>query len=115
VRVLSRLIEQNVAQAQYLAGLIQKHADLELLAPVPLNVVCFRYCRRSGTVADLNALNQEILLRIQESGVALPSGTVLQDRYALRCAVVNHRSCRDDFDLLVDEVVRLGKEISAGD
>jgi aromatic-L-amino-acid decarboxylase len=115
VSKLGKLIEQNVDQAQYLADLVQAHPELELLAPAPLNVVCFRYVLKAGRAADLDALNQEILLRIQESGLALPSATVLQSRYALRCANVNHRSRRTDFDMLVDAVVTLGREISGAD
>src|SRR4051812_6304848 len=108
VNALARLIEQNVAQVQYLAGLIEAHPELELLAPVPLNVVCFRYVPQGTQAGDLNALNQEILLRLQESGLALPSATVLQGRYAIRCANVNHRTRRADFDLLVEAVGRRG-------
>jgi aromatic-L-amino-acid/L-tryptophan decarboxylase len=112
INALGRLIEQNVAQAQYLAELVASHAELELLAPASLNIVCFRYLPRGKSGTDLNALNQELLLRLQESGVALPSGTVLQGRYAIRCAVTNHRSRRSDFELLVSEVVSLGRELS---
>ena len=112
VRALGRLIEQNVAQAQYLAELIEGHTELELLAPVPLNIVCFRYVSRGVSESELNELNQELLVRLQESGVAMPSGTVLEGHYALRCAITNHRSRRADFDLLVDAVLSLGRELS---
>ena len=44
----ARLIEQNVEQATYLAGLVQRHSELELMAPVPLNVVCVRYVGKTG-------------------------------------------------------------------
>jgi len=115
INALASLIEQNVAQVQYLAGLIEAHSELELLAPVPLNIVCFRYVPQRTAAGDLNALNQEILLRLQESGLALPSATVLQERYAIRCANVNHRTRRADFDLLVEAVVKLGRKISGGD
>ncbi len=115
VNALARLIEQNVAQVQYLASLIEAHPELELLAPVPLNVVCFRYVPQGTEAGELNALNEEILLRIQESGLALPSATVLQGRYAIRCANVNHRTRRIDLELLADAVVKLGRKISAGD
>jgi aromatic-L-amino-acid decarboxylase len=115
VKTLARLIEQNVTQAQYLADSIRVHTELELLAPVPLNVVCFRYVRAGIPPGELNTLNQEILLRLQESGTAMPSGTILDGRYALRCAIVNHRSRREDFDLLVEAVVALGREISGND
>ncbi|HEU5303212.1 MAG TPA: pyridoxal-dependent decarboxylase [Gemmatimonadales bacterium] len=111
VEAFARLIEQNVRQAEYLAELVEAHPDLELLAPVSLNVVCFRYAPRGIPPARLNALNQELLIRLQEAGIAVPSGTVLRERYALRCANVNHRSRREDFETLVDAVVRIGKEV----
>jgi len=113
-RQFRRLIEQNVAQAGYLAGLIRGAEDLELLAPVSLNVVCLRY--RGTGMADqeeLNALNRELLIRLQEGGVAVASHTILDGRYAIRVAITNHRSQRTDFDLFVREVRRLGRELTA--
>jgi glutamate/tyrosine decarboxylase-like PLP-dependent enzyme len=108
LNAFAQLIEQNVRQAHYLAGLVTTHPRLELLAPVPLNVVCFRYRVPATSDADLNALNQEILLRIQESGLAIPSHTTLGGRFAIRVAVTNHRSRREDFNLLVRAVVETG-------
>jgi glutamate/tyrosine decarboxylase-like PLP-dependent enzyme len=108
---LGRLIEQNVAQAAYLADLVRSQGALELLAPVPLNIVCFRYVGNGA--GDLNAVNRRILVRLHESGVAVPSFTTLGERFALRVAIVNHRSRREDFDLLVREVLRLGGELAA--
>jgi glutamate/tyrosine decarboxylase-like PLP-dependent enzyme len=108
VNAFAQLIHQNVKQAHYLAGLVSKHPQLELLAPVPLNVVCFRYRIPGASDGVLNALNREILLRVQESGVAIPSHTVLGGRFALRVAVTNHRSRREDFDLLVNAVTATG-------
>ena len=103
----AQLIHQNVRQAHYLAGLVTKHPLLELLAPAPLNIVCFRFTAPGKSDAELNALNTEILLRIQESGVAIPSQTMLNGRFAIRVAVSNHRSRREDFDLLVRSVVEI--------
>src|SRR6267142_32320 len=112
VNAFARLIEQNVEQARHLAALVETHPDLELLAPVPLNVVCFRYAPSGLPEQRRNAVNEEILLRIQEEGVAVPSGTVLAGRYAIRVANVNHRSRREDFDLLVSAVARIGAEVA---
>jgi aromatic-L-amino-acid/L-tryptophan decarboxylase len=106
------LVEQNVAQMQYLAGLIRADARLELLAPVPLNVACFRYVGGVRDEARLNAMNNELLFRLQESGVASPSSTEIHGRFALRVANTNHRTRREDFDTLVREVVRLGESLS---
>jgi glutamate/tyrosine decarboxylase-like PLP-dependent enzyme len=110
----ARLIHQNVRQAHYLAGLVTKHPLLELLAPAPLNVVCFRVKLPGKTDAELNALNQEILLRLQESGIAVPSQTMLDGRFAIRVAVTNHRSRREDFDLLVQSVVDISSALRVG-
>jgi glutamate/tyrosine decarboxylase-like PLP-dependent enzyme len=108
---LGRLIEQNVAQARYLRDLVAADSRLELLAPVPLNVVCFRFAPPGMDEPGLNALNQEILIRIQESGLAVPSSTLLGGRFALRVAITNHRSRRDDFAMLVSAVTRTGLEL----
>ncbi len=108
VDAFAQLIEQNVQQAAYLVGLIQAHPRLELLAPAPLNVVCFRYTASGADDNALNDVNQEILLQIQESGLAVPSSTVLGGRLAIRVAITNHRSRREDFDLLVRAVVDKG-------
>lgn len=104
----ARLIEQNVEQARYLTRLVEAHLQLELMAPTRLNIVNFRYRRSGLDAAALDALNQRILIQLQESGFAVPSSTVLQGCFTIRCAIVNHRSTRADFEALVKEVVRLG-------
>jgi aromatic-L-amino-acid/L-tryptophan decarboxylase len=108
VRAFARLIEQNVAQARYLADLVSAEPKLELLAPAPLNVVCFRYVAPGRDAAALDALNRELLMRVHESGVAVPSHTIIGGRFAIRVAITNHRSRREDFDLLVRKVVEIG-------
>jgi len=114
VDAFAQLIHQNVRQAHYLAGLVTKHPRLELLAPAPLNVVCFRFVVPGADDTKLNALNTEILLRIQESGLAIPSQTVLHGKFAIRVAITNHRSRREDFDLLVKAVVETGSALRVG-
>jgi glutamate/tyrosine decarboxylase-like PLP-dependent enzyme len=113
IATFARLIEQNVAQAKYLAELIAASPELELLAPVALNVVCFRLRPPGVAEAELNTLNKEVMLRVQESGVAVPSSTVLDGKFALRVAITNHRSRRGDFDVLVDAVREIGRKVTA--
>jgi glutamate/tyrosine decarboxylase-like PLP-dependent enzyme len=110
---LGRLVEQNVAQARHLRDLVGAHPRLELLAPVPLNVVCFRFLSPGLDGAALDAVNREILIRVQERGIAVPSSTVLGGRFAIRVAITNHRSRLEDFDLLVDAVVKSGEELAS--
>jgi glutamate/tyrosine decarboxylase-like PLP-dependent enzyme len=108
-----RLIEQNVRQAALLARLVEQDARLELTAPVPLNIVCFRYSASGIDAAGLNEINREILLRLQESGLAIPSSTELDGVFALRVALTNHRTTDDDLQNLVSAVTALGEAITA--
>jgi len=111
LNMFSRLIEQNVGQARYCASLIQSHPDLEMTAPAPLNIVCFRFAPKGAPPGALNRVNEEILLRIQESGLAVPSSTKIGKKFALRIAITNHRSRREDFDMLIDSVSEIGRRI----
>jgi len=111
INKFGQLIDQNIAQAHYLAGLIETQEKLEMMAPVELNIVCFRYNPGGIDESELNTLNQEILLRLHENGVVAPSYTTLDRKYCLRAAIANHRSRREDFDLLVQEVLKVGKEL----
>jgi glutamate/tyrosine decarboxylase-like PLP-dependent enzyme len=106
VDALAALVEQNVEQAQYLAQRIEETPELELAAKVPLNIVCFRYRRATDDE------NKEILMQVQEQGTAVPSGTVLDGRFAIRVAITNHRSRREDFDALVEAVKSIGREVA---
>jgi glutamate/tyrosine decarboxylase-like PLP-dependent enzyme len=109
-------IRRNVEQARALAERVRATPGLELMAPAPLNVVCFRYAGDGparAVEADLDALNERILVRLQESGFAVPSHTRLGGRFALRVAITNHRTTEDDVFALAAETLRLGKELSA--
>ena len=108
-----RMIARNVEQARYFGQLVEKEPRMELMAPIGLDIVCFRYNPGSLNDEQLNALNKEILIRLHEQGIAAPSYTTLQGRYCLRIAIANHRSKGDDFDLLATEVVRIGQELVA--
>jgi glutamate/tyrosine decarboxylase-like PLP-dependent enzyme len=109
---LGEQIAQNIRQARTLADLVSRTPELELAAPVALNVVCFR-ARPAGVPEDaLDQLNREVLIRLQERGIAVPSGTVLGGRFVMRAAIVNHRSRTEDFIALVDAVRTIAAEVA---
>ena len=81
------------------------------MAPTVLNIVCFRYVPGGLYEAALRVLNSEIMLRLQEAGIAALSDTTVKERHCLRVAICNHRTRREDLDLVVREVVRSGREI----
>jgi glutamate/tyrosine decarboxylase-like PLP-dependent enzyme len=109
----ARLVEQNVAQAAHLVELVEASDELELVAPAPLNVVNFRYRAPGLAASELDRLNERLLVRLQEDGVAVPSSTVLGGRFCVRVAITNHRTRRDDLDALVAGAVAIGRELAA--
>lgn len=106
-----RLIDQNIAQGHYLSALIEAESLLELVAPTNINIVCYRYRPDGMDGEKLKAINTEIMLRLQEEGTAVISDTTVHGEYCLRVAINNHRTRRDDLELLVRETIRLGDEI----
>ena len=103
---------QNVEQARYLSELVDAAPELEPMAPVMLNVVAFRYRADHLDDVTLDVPNEELIYRLHESGLAVPSGTTLNGRYAIRACVTNHRSRRDDFDLFIRELIRVGNQLA---
>ncbi len=107
-----RLIEQDLAHARYLTVRIVRTPGLELCFPTSINIVCFRYNPGGLSEAMLKRLNAEIMVRMQESGIAAVSDTTVQGRHCLRAAINNHRTTREDLDVLVEAVVREGSRLS---
>jgi glutamate/tyrosine decarboxylase-like PLP-dependent enzyme len=104
---IGRSISATCALARRLAGRIGAESELELAAPVTLNIVCFRY-----VCADAERVNREIVLALYDEGRVAPSATTLDGRYAIRAAIVNHRTGPADVDALVDAVLRAGRRLS---
>jgi glutamate/tyrosine decarboxylase-like PLP-dependent enzyme len=102
---LGQVISHTCRLAQYLKKQVLQTPELELLAPVALNIVCFRY---RCTEVDLNWLNTEIVIALQESGDAAPSSTTLNGCVAIRAAIVNHRTTQQDIDTLLASTLKLG-------
>jgi glutamate/tyrosine decarboxylase-like PLP-dependent enzyme len=101
---LGAAISHSCVLARHLADRIASSPELELLAPVTLNIVCFRY--RS---VDSDEVNAEIVADLHESGIVVPSTTIVDGRLAIRAAIVNHRTVAADVDALVDATIAFGR------
>jgi aromatic-L-amino-acid decarboxylase len=106
-RRLGEMISNTCALARYLAQRIAAAPQLELLAPVSLNIVCFRY-----RCADADRVNNDIVISLQESGIAAPSTTVIDGRLAIRAAIVNHRTTEADLDAMLEAVLAFGADLA---
>jgi len=97
---LGEVVGRTCALAQALGAMVEASPELELLAPVALNIVCFAY---------KGADNAAIAADLQEAGRVAPSTTTLAGRTALRAAIVNHRTGLEDVEALVEGVLALGR------
>lgn len=111
IEKFGRLIDQNIAQGHYLSSLIEAEPLLQLVAPTNINIVCYRFRPHGIYGEELKAINTEIMLRLQEEGTAAFSDTTVHGEHCLRVAINNHRTRRDDLDLLIRETIRLGGKI----
>jgi glutamate/tyrosine decarboxylase-like PLP-dependent enzyme len=108
-------IENDLECAKHLGSLIEANSEMELLAPVPLSAVCFRYAPRSSGLSamQVDELNLRILTSIQRRGHVYISNATIRDRFALRACIVNHRTTPTDVAQVVNEVVDVGRELSS--
>jgi aromatic-L-amino-acid decarboxylase len=112
---LGSIIDKTCDLAQYLKTKVEAEPELEMRAPVALNVVCFRYrgnhsaTAHSATAEQLNDVNADIIADLHESGLVAPSATCIHGHIAIRAAMVNHRIEERNIDILVEQVLRLGR------
>jgi glutamate/tyrosine decarboxylase-like PLP-dependent enzyme len=109
---LAEVIARNCRQAAQLGRAVAESDDLELLAPVPLNIVCFRFVGAGVPECALDRLNEAIVAQLQLRGIAAPSTTKIHGKAAIRVALTNHRTTGEDLAILLDAVRRIGAELA---
>jgi len=95
-RQLRAFVAAHLALAREFAGWVEAAPDWELLAPVPLNTVCFRW-RPAGLtdLARLNELNAALMARVNAEGTLYLTHTKLDDTTTLRLAVGQPATARE--------------------
>jgi glutamate/tyrosine decarboxylase-like PLP-dependent enzyme len=101
---LGAVMAEHCRLARLLADRVDAEPDLERLAPVALNIVCFAH-------RGDDALNRAIAVALQEGGEVAPSTTTIGGRLALRAAIVNHRTGERDVAALVDQALAAGRRL----
>jgi glutamate/tyrosine decarboxylase-like PLP-dependent enzyme len=108
-----RMVEHHLALARRVADRVDAAPDLERLADVPLNIVCFRFRPFGFPAEELDALNDRLGAAVIADGRVYVGTTRFEGRTAFRPAFVNWRTREEDVDLLVDVVRELGAVVAA--
>jgi glutamate/tyrosine decarboxylase-like PLP-dependent enzyme len=101
---IGEAIDKGCDLAQELGRRIVASPELELLAPVQLNIVCFGY-----RCADPDRINPVVAADLQEAGAVAPSLTRIDGRSAIRAALFNHRTTEAEIDILVEQTLKFGR------
>ena len=105
-------IKKDLQHAQRLGSLIEKTSELELMAPIELSAVCFRYVGdRNSASPELDRVNFDILLRTNQRGRVYLSNATVHSKFCLRACIVNHRTTDSDIGEVVSEVLSAAKEV----
>jgi aromatic-L-amino-acid decarboxylase len=104
-------IAENIEQAKLLAKLIDAEPSLELLAPVELSAVCFRWA--NAETDTLNDLNEEILREVNQAGRVWLSNASIRGAVGLRACITNHRTTEQDVRTVVEEVLAAADRVTA--
>ena len=98
---IGQIMEHTCRLAEYLSDRVLENKELELLAPISLNIVCFRYrCQ------DADRINESVVASVQLDGRVIPSSTRIDGKFAIRAAIFNHRTTREEIDMLLESVIR---------
>jgi aromatic-L-amino-acid decarboxylase len=114
---LQEKIREHLAFANWLKNKIGQHPSFELMAPVPLNLICFRWKPEGIKEEDrLDMLNQQLLERLNASGKILLTQTRLNDRYVIRFVAGQTHTRLEHlmkgWQIITNEAQELAKELS---
>ncbi|WP_214413723.1 pyridoxal phosphate-dependent decarboxylase family protein [Sphaerisporangium fuscum] len=104
------MVERHHDLALRLGAAVEEAPDLELLAPVRLCVVCFRYRPPGVPEERLDELNRWIGERLVADGRVYAGTTTYRGMTALRPAIVNWRTTETDIDLLLQVIREIAAE-----
>jgi aromatic-L-amino-acid decarboxylase len=110
---LGKSIEHNLFLAQEFKKKLESSKNWEILNPVDLSIICFRYKPDSNMSSEiLDKIQKKIIDKIEEEGKALLTPVVLQGKVGIRICFANHRTTMDDIEILYEALNRIGKNIS---
>ena len=95
------MVERHLSLAQHLADLVDGSRELERLADVPLNIVCFRAHPHGMAEPELDTFNSRLGEAVRADGRVFVGSTTYAGKTAFRPAIVNWQTQRSDIEQLV--------------
>ena len=109
---LGRNALHNVQCAEYLAALIEREENLELVTAPQLSILNYRFVKSGMSDIETDKLNSAIRQQIQSEGNYLMSATQVNGRPVLRVSIINHATRAEHIEGLVASVLRIGRSLA---
>ena len=115
-----KMIADDIRLSQTMAQAVSRHADMQLMTQ-DLSITTFRYVPRDlrtkltelQVELYLDALNRELVDRLQRGGETFVSNAVVGGHYVLRACIVNFHTAQTDVEAVPDIVARIGRTVDA--
>jgi len=109
---ISEVIRDKLSQAKYLENYISNEPSLQLMSPVKLSIVNFRFIKKGLTNVQLNELNKKIVITIQLEGFGVPAISEINKLIVIRVCIANHRTEYKHIDALVKKIITIGNKLA---
>jgi aromatic-L-amino-acid/L-tryptophan decarboxylase len=114
------MIGEDMRLSRAMAQAVSRHEELQLMTQ-ELSITTFRYVprnlraklRESEVELHLDALNRELVDRLQRGGETFVSNAVVDGHYVLRACIVNFHTAQMDVEAVPDIVARIGRDVEA--
>ncbi len=108
---IKTILRNHIDLAKYFAEWIENQKNFELLAPVNLNLVCFRFKPAEYEESEINDLNKKIEKNINNTGKAYISHTILNGKYTLRAVFGQTNVAKRNIDILIEEINKAARSL----
>lgn len=113
VEGMKKIIQEHIEIGRWVKDQVEASDEFELLAPVPLNLVCFRYRPRGVKDEDvINRINEQLLEGLNRTGEILLTQTKLNEKYTIRFVSGNNNTSMDAVKKGWERIVTFAKTLS---
>lgn len=113
---IRKKLRNHIDLAKNTEKLILAHGEMELLAPVNFNTICFRFSKEKLSLGEVNRFNERWMTRVNETGLAFFSHTKLDGKYVIRWVIgqtdVTEKHIQKAWSLLLENLEETKKEFS---
>jgi aromatic-L-amino-acid decarboxylase len=113
VEAYRRAVDRGFTLADFAYGILKDYPVFKIVTQPEMAVITFRYTVPGQREDDIDTLNERIVERVIQDGLAMITSTTLKGRKVLRMCTINPRTTEEDIRLTVEHIKEVGDHLSA--